>query len=580
MLREIPEAASLRQQWNALLSRVEQPQVFYSYEWAVAVSHAYHATLFPWLFLAYDEQGSLSGVVALAADAAGKQVSFLCATTGDYCDFLSAVEHRPVLVRAVLSELKKQGIEHLILTNLPADSATVPALREAAREPKYLCHLRTAYVCAQVALDALERRGDHNPVLPRKKMLRRFLNAMGREHPVRLDHSRSWSAIEAVLPEFIQSHVARFLVTGRISNMARPERRVFLAEVAKLLSESGSVLLTRMMSGDRVFAWNYGFQFQGTWFWYQPTFDSDLEKYSPGFCLLAKVIEEAADNPALQIVDLGLGAEDYKERFANRNRETVYVSLQTSVLGHFREIVRDRASATVRASPEVELAVRAALDWMQRVQKRGATATIRGAIRRLRSLLWSSTETCFYEWQGAAGTRIGEVRIQPMELHHLATAVVKYVDDEETMAYLLQSARRLRSKEGEGFVLLDSMGAPLHFAWVSGFEGTFISELTANAGGSSPEDVLLSDCWTPVAVRGRGYCGQALELIAEELKISGKRSWTFSRAENGHWVRALAQTGFRQRYSLVRHCKLGKQTLTCRSHGAQESPAEEVSARV
>ena len=75
---------------------------------------------------------------------------------------------------------------------------------------------------------------------------------------------------------------------------------MFLEELAKLLSASGWLVLTRMMSGESSFAWNYGFEFQDTWFWYQPTFDSILEKYSPGFCLLAKLIEEAADNPALE----------------------------------------------------------------------------------------------------------------------------------------------------------------------------------------------------------------------------------------------------------------------------------------
>ena len=580
MLREIPEDASLRQQWDALLSRVEQPQVFYTYEWALAVYRAYGASLRPWLFLVHDGQDSLSGVAALAADTTGKQVSFLCATTGDYCDFLSAADQRPALVKAVLGQLKAQGIERLTLTNLPADSATIPALREAAQQHKFLCHMRTAYVCAQVALDTLERRGDHNPVLPRKKMLRRFLNAMGRENPVRLDHSRSCGAIHAVLPEFIQSHVARFLVTGRISNMARPERRQFLAELAKLLSDSGSVVLTRMMSGDRVFAWNYGFQFQGTWFWYQPAFDSDLEKYSPGFCLLAKVIEEAADNPALRIVDLGLGAEDYKERFANRTRETLFVSLRTSVLEHYREIMRDWASSAVRASREVELAVRSVLGWLERIRKSGASGALRGTARWLGSLLWSSAEICFYEWCGPIRQTAGTARIQRMELHHLASAVLKYADDEETLSYLLRSTRRLRSENGEGFVLLDPAGTPLHFAWASSFERTFVLAWRGKVEAPSPEDVLLSGCWTPAPVRGRGYGGQALELIAGQLSIRGKRAWTFSGTAGEPWIRALKKAGFRQRYALVRRSVLGRKTINFHPLASQDLSHEEVSARV
>jgi len=352
------------------VQRVDQSQVFYTYEWSLAVQRAYQATLHPLLFLAYDEGESLCGVAALASDVSGRRVSFLCATTGDYCDFLSLPEHKHALVGGVLAELRKLGIGDITLTNLPADSSTVSALEQACTQNGYRSFARTAYVCAQVSLAKLERKpGENKPVLPGRKMLRRSLSAMGREAPVRLDHARSWDAAGPILPRFMRAHVARFLATGRVSNMAQPERRRFLEELAKLLSEPGWLALTRMMAGENEIAWNYGFQFQGTWFWYQPTFDSELEKYSPGFCLLAKLIEEAAENPALSTVDLGLGAEEYKERFANQSRETLYVTLRTSSVQHVREILRYRAAELVKTSPKLEAAVRAAVARLRNLRE-------------------------------------------------------------------------------------------------------------------------------------------------------------------------------------------------------------------
>ena len=100
-----------------LARSMEQSQVFFTYEWAVAVQRAYQESLHPMIFLAYDEQDSLCGVGALATDSSG--ASFLCATTGDYCDFLSSREDRTAFVTAVLGELSKQGIERVTLTNLP-----------------------------------------------------------------------------------------------------------------------------------------------------------------------------------------------------------------------------------------------------------------------------------------------------------------------------------------------------------------------------------------------------------------------------------------------------------------------------
>ena len=559
LLREIPEDANLRRQWNTLAAGMEEPQVFYTYEWALAVYRAYRTTLRPLLFLAYDGPESLTGVAALAATAGS--VSFLCATTGDYCDFLSPVEQRQAFVASVMNELKRQNIREVALSNLPSDSATAEAIHKQGGRCGYHFFARTAYVCAQISLSALERRGTDKPILPRKKMLRRFLNAMGRENPVRLDHARSWEETQRVLPQLMLAHVARFLVTGRISNMARAQRRTFLTELAKLLSEPGWVAVTRMMSGDKVFAWNYGFQFAGTWFWYQPTFDSDLEKYSPGFCLLAKVVEEAAENPSFKVVDLGLGTEEYKERFANQSRETLFVTLQVSASRHCREIARYHAARVVRASPKLERSVRLMIHALQKakthLREHGVTGGVTTVSRRLGSLLWATTEVFFYEWSSPIFLGTVATRLRPMDLNHLAVAAVEYVDDEETLAYLLRAARRLRSENAEGYVLTDVAGRPLHFAWLTAFDRFYLSELKGEVDAPSADAVMLFDSWTPVALRGRGFYGQAIEQIAGRAESVRKRPWIFSAASNASSVRGLAKAGFQRRYSLFRKTALG-----------------------
>lgn len=370
VLNEIPENPSLHRQWNALVHSIDRPQVFYTYEWSRAVQSAYGATLRPLIFLAYDDQGELDALVALATDSEGAHCSFLCATTGDYCDFLCVPHAKLAFVAEVLSELRERGIREITLTNLPADSDTLSAIERSSAECGYRSFARTAYICAQVALNKLERRASDNElVLPGRKMVRRSLKAMGQESPVRLVHARSWEEAKPILSEFIQTHVARFQATGRTSNLARPERRLFLEELAKLLSGSGWFVLTRMMAGDKILAWNYGFQFDGTWFWYQPTFDTDLERYSPGFCLLTKLIEEAAASSSLKVIDLGLGAEEYKERFANQTRKTLYVTLRTSVAKHVKEIVRYRTAEIIKASPRLETGARKVVTRLRQLKK-------------------------------------------------------------------------------------------------------------------------------------------------------------------------------------------------------------------
>lgn len=564
--KEIPEDAELRRQWNALVLRAEQPQVFYTYEWALAVYRAYPASLRPLLFLAYDESDSLCSFAALAVDPSGKRASFLCATTGDYCDLVGDGKYREDFVGRVLAELKKLNVAEVVLANLPADSITASIIAQAGARQGYRTFTRTGYLCAQVSLSFLERRpGDAHPMLPRKKMLRRFLNAMGREAPVRLDHARSQEEIEAVLPEFIQAHVARFLVTGRISNAARPERQIFLVELAKLLSEPGWVVLTRMMSGEKVFAWHYGFQFQGTWFWYQPTLVNDLEKYSPGFCMLAKVIEEAAADPGLEMLDLGLGAEEYKDRFANRTRRTLHVTLNSSTVSHYREALRFRAAEIVRRSPRAETAVRSMMQRWQgfegRLRTEGLVATLAWAARRCLELLWLQSEIVFYEWCGSAIASAGSLALQVLDLNSLAAAATQNVDDEATLLYLVRAAARVQAGTAEGFALVDPAGRFLHFAWTTAFDGFFLAELNGSVKAPSTDCVLLFDCWTPAAAAVRGYYAQTVELIAALVKQRGQQPWIFSAAGNVAPVRDLEKTSFRPRYSLTRQRFLGWQWI-------------------
>jgi CelD/BcsL family acetyltransferase involved in cellulose biosynthesis len=564
LLRVIPEDADLRRQWNALVERMEQPQVFFTYEWALAVQRAYRETIHPLLFLAYDGDGSLSGVAALSTDSSGRQLSFLCATTGDYCDFLSLPAHRMAFVDAVLVELRKLRVDGIVLTNLPSNSSTVSAIRGAVRRSHYRCFARRAYVCAQVLLGSLPQTNGKRPALPRQKMLRRSLNAMGRGGPVILHHGRSWDAIAPVLHQFVQAHVARFLMTQRISTLAHPERRRFLSELARLLSEPGWIVLTRMMSDEKAIAWNYGFQFHGTWFWYQPTFDTDLERYSPGFCLLAKIVEEAAENPALTTVDLGLGAEEYKERFANQTRETLHMTLQTTARGHLREMLRYRIATLVMASPGLETGLR----WLRsrlyklrdHLRQNGAAQTMAWLTRHIGDKLWGHTEVVFYESGSSVLHDVGELELQSLDLSQLARAAIEHFDDEATLGYLLRSARRLSSKDSEGFALVNG-GKFLHFAWTTAFDGFFLSELNTRVNAPSPGGLMLFDCWTPVSARGHGYYGHAIELIAERQKGLGKKTWIFSATSNTSSIRGIEKAGFLRRYSLVRQRTLWRQIV-------------------
>jgi CelD/BcsL family acetyltransferase involved in cellulose biosynthesis len=276
--REIPAGEEFRQEWNSLVQAMEQPEVFYTWEWAQAVSRVYGELLRPLLFAAYRGE-KLTGIAALAAGASG-EICFLTASTSDYCDFVSAPADREEFIELVMRELRAIGAADLRLANLPADSASAPVLQAAKQTSGYSVFARPAYFCAQVALSSSEDRAQLSKTASSK--LKRMTKAAGELRAATVEHGNTWEEFDGEFAEFAVSHVARFLFAGEVSNLVRRERRTFLTELARLLSAQGWLALSTLKIDGQSMAWNYGFRFAGKWFYYQPTFDVEARRLSAG----------------------------------------------------------------------------------------------------------------------------------------------------------------------------------------------------------------------------------------------------------------------------------------------------------
>ena len=557
VFENIPDDPQLRSAWNALALQMEQPEVFYTYEWALAVYRAYHDSRKPLLLLAY-EANSLLGVVAFCREAGKEELTFLTASTADYCDFISAPERRREFIESVLEELQARKTGKLALTNLPADSSSVPSISRAASRGKYHLHSRSAYFCARVVLGSVEERSALKQATAGKKRLRRNLRELERLGALSVQHDTRWQQVEPLLQSFNHAHIARFLATGRASSLLRPERRKFLYELARELSSAGWITLSRLLVGDVPVAWNYGFTFPGSWFWYQPTVENDARyrEFSPGYCLLAKIIETASDRPDVDVVDLGLGAEDYKDRFATSARETLYIALNRSFAAHARAVTRHHAATLAKSAPVLEDGIRLALstggDLRMSLQDTGLRALVKRAAQRLENRFFASHEILFFEWDAAKSNAKTKATLVPLTSDLLGAAAIRYADDPATIAYLMRSAERFCSGQDQGFALLAADGTPVHFCWATGFEGLKIQELDRILHAPSPNAVLIFDCFTPRAFRKNLFFAEAISTLACRLLAQKKGPWIFGAATDQASLRGIRKSGFAYRFSLGR----------------------------
>ena len=549
----LPDDASLGEEWNRLVQAMESPQIFYTYEWALAVSRAYPSPA-ALLFAAYRGK-SLAGVAALALDRDRGEASFLCGSTADYCDFVSAPADREEWIGLVMDELRAQGVKTLRLSNLPADSVSAGVLRTKTRASGYSMFERPAYFCARIELDSPEQR--LQIAQSARRSLKKAQNVAARMGGANVAHRRSCAEFMAEFPEYANANVARFLGTGQDSNLLRSERRKFMAELAKLLAARGWLTFSTLGLNGQTVAWHFGFQFAGTWFYYLPAFEMGVQQLNPGpgAYLLCEILQQASQDPETRVVDLGLGDEGYKQRYAKAGRQTLYVVANRSKSRLFLEISRHRVGQLVKRSPRLERVVRtcvARIAAMQRsVARHGVARFTLSSLATLRDRILQPAEFFFLEAAHSEVNDQTEFKLVPLSMKLLAAAAIEHENDPETLEYVQRSASRLRRGGTQAFALLNAKGSLVHTCWVAPFDGFQVPGLKHRLAEPAPHSAMLFDPWTCDSQRGRS--AELTAIVAAETSQQGHRPWICSDREH---LALFESTAFVPRFSLIKKKKL------------------------
>lgn len=565
VLKEIPQDADLSEAWNTLVLSMENPEVFFTYQWALAASRGFQGSFSTLLFLVYDFE-QLVGVAALAVGPkAPRAAFFLTSSSADYCDIVSAPENRAAVLVALLEEIQKLGLSDVVLANVPSNSATLKELPDIAASRHFYVASRTAYDCGVVQLGGDEQRENVLRTVTGKGRERRALKKLETLGSVNVIHLTEPDQIGTSLESIISAQISRFLASNRVSPLVGPERRAFLQQLSSLLSRSGWLKISQLEIDGRPVAWNYGFRFGGSWFWYLPTFQMQYEHVSPGSCLLRLLVEEGAKDASVKMLDLGLGDEPYKERFANTMRQTRYVHLSRGLNRHVASIGRQMVSSAAARFPELGDKIREARTFCQAVASRlhanGWVATARQSLRKAVRSVAFEDEVLLFEAPEAQLDDVG-IQLAPLTWEHLVEASISNAGDEATLRYLMRCARRLKKSIASGFLLQDDAGRPIHFLWIDKYDGFRLAEIDHTLESSSVEAAMIFDCWTPVADRGRGHYAMSIRAAAAILRKETRAAWIFSGASNVPSLRSILKAGFLYRFSLSRRRRFGQSMVT------------------
>lgn len=323
------EFAALREEWRALVDESDAA-VFNSWEW-----------LYPWygrlgreeslrILAARDAKGKLLGLLPLALQSRKvlgvplRRLHFLAddSVGSDYLDMVCAPDNRPEVAHAFAAELKaaKDNWDVLELSELPADSPSIPLLRDAFRKDFHVV-IEERYRCpyermARVPFDAfLARTARKDNYLRRRRWLER-------QEGFSIEKTEAPERVPVALSEFFSLHRSRWQSDGGSQGVVGPEMESFHREAAALLAEEKKLRLYTMKLGKQPVASVYALMHRGKFYYYQSGYHPDWSSKSVGLVLVGETFKDCCESGFTEY-DFLHGEEAYKFDWTTKTRATV-----------------------------------------------------------------------------------------------------------------------------------------------------------------------------------------------------------------------------------------------------------------
>ncbi|MFC4472678.1 GNAT family N-acetyltransferase [Streptomyces xiangluensis] len=120
------------------------------------------------------------------------------------------------------------------------------------------------------------------------------------------------SAPEA-LEALMRCKSAQYRSKGQLDLFSRPWAVALLRELLRSRAANCTGTLSVLYAGERPVAWHFGLRSRRVLQYWFPAYDPDVAPFSPGILLLLKMAEAAA-SLGIHHIDLGKGAEPYKQQ--------------------------------------------------------------------------------------------------------------------------------------------------------------------------------------------------------------------------------------------------------------------------
>lgn len=311
--------------WNALTAGSPTNSIFQTYQWVSSWEKSFKDLHEP-LYVSLRDAAGVVGVAPLTMSRGlinERIIRFLGDGRADYCDFLYA-RNAPKVLEGLCQALfaARDHWDVVILNSIPAESPTVGLLQDICRRSGYHVLQRKLYSSPTLIIHGHE--ADAVKIYNKASLRRRqnYFQGIG----ALTFKTITGRNLFPYLDGFFDQHVGRWAGSATPSLFLDERNRGFYRELAMAMADNEWLVLSIVEFDGRPLAMHYGFDYNGSFLWYKPTFDRVYAKHSPGLVLLRYLIGYAIENQRGEF-DFTIGDEPFKARFSNKVRSTVQVQI-------------------------------------------------------------------------------------------------------------------------------------------------------------------------------------------------------------------------------------------------------------
>lgn len=561
IITRFEELQDLAGEWDRLWSINPHRQIFKRFDWSRAWWQGYGWSVSLWTPVAF-AGGKLVGVLPLVRY--NNRLIFFGDPGSDYNDILCENAASPEILQCLLEALCNASPgewESATFANVPQRSVLLSSIAQLPG------HWRSQFVtiegqaCSSVFLNDQNRQSTLQNILSQKepRQHEKKLQKLGK---LNFRHIEDRDAIRSHLPKFFEQHTQRWaLVSGGNQRFLSEQSRAFYGALVDHLDPSHELRFSVLQVDDRPIAYHFGFQVDGKFIHYKPTFDINLWEHSPGQVLTRKLFSYA-DTSGVKEFDFTIGNEAYKHLLANRSDRNFTVRLfRPGLTGAVHRQFFSFRQRLVKDQPPAYAFLKAASGRIV-----SACEFIRPARLRkfLGELVATASRAChlpgedlllFFLEQGqeihcrlkSAPRHVGNLAFSVGTLGDLANLSV---NQPELLNPAKLQCARARLKKGDVAYLTQTEGKLAGLAWI-GMRNEFTGAeagLHCQIPFERPAAVIY-DFWVAPNLRKR-VTQNVLRTLASNIHEQGLDAWIFCKRKDIPLRQSIEQVGFSMRCRL------------------------------